>query len=287
MAARDISVIFRAVDQVTGPVREINNRMKGFADGVTGFFKGMATGIAAFGIMDFLLDSVRQASEAEEGWSRLGTSVKNAGGDFARLRPEIEGVIKDTQRFSVATDDELREALTRMITISGDYRGSLTNLGLAADIAAFKHISVAEAGDLVGKAMQGNEKVFKGFGIVAGTNAEKMEQLRQTVRGFAEGEAQTFSGQLKLIANAWDEVKRATGEAIINNETVRSNLGDVTGMLRSLEEGVASNAESIGVLVTALGGVGSALLWVAGILGQALTGAIMVVQAAVVTFMGV
>jgi len=286
VAAKDVSIIVKAIDQFTAPVQEMSSRMKGFADGISGIFKGMLAGLAAIGIIDFFKDSIKQAAEAEEGWGRLGVAVGNAGGDFKALRPDIEEAIKATQRMSTATDDDLRDALTNLITISGDYKGSIKNLGLTADVAAFKHIGLAEAGEQVGKAMQGSEKVFKNFGIVAGDNASKMEQLRQTVKGFSENEANTFEGTMKRISNAWQEVKRATGEAIITNQAVRDDMGGVVGKLNSLETAIGDNRDSFGSLVTVLGGVGSAFLWIVGILGQALTGAISVVQATVVTFMG-
>lgn len=287
MAPKDISIIARLVDQVSGPMRDMNARLKGFADGVMGFFRGMVAGLAALGLGRFLADAIAEAREAETTWSRLGTAVGNAGADFARLRPAIEDTTRSVQGFSTATDDELREALTRMITITGDFDGSLTRLGLTADVAAYKNISVSEAADLVGKAMMGNEKVFKNFGIVAGTNAEKMEELRRTVAGFAEREAATFTGQLQLIRNAWDDVLEATGDAILNNESLRGNLGGLVGMLRNLETGIREHEASLGALVTVFAALGQTVGWVAGVLGMALTGAISVVQAAVVTFMGV
>lgn len=252
MAQKKVSVLLQAVDNITGPVREMSARVKGFADGVSGIFKGMVAGLAALGLVKFFKDSIEQASEAELGWGRLGTAVKNAGVDFGQARPEIEDVIKATQRMTVATDDELREALTRMMTVSGDYSGSLKNLGLVADVAAFKQISVADAGVLVGKAMTGNERVFKEFGITAGTNAEKMEQLRKATAGFAETEANTFSGMLTRIKNGWDEVKRATGEAIISNAGMRGELGGMVSTLSGLEEWIQKNSGAIGGFATGL-----------------------------------
>lgn len=249
---KEVSVIVRAVDAVTGPILDMNKRIKGFADGVTGFWRGMVAGLAAVGLTSLLRESVKEAAQAEEGWGRLGVSVKNVGGDFKVLRPEIEQAIAATQKMSVATDDDLRDALTNMITISGDYQGSLKNLSLVADVAAFKHIGVSEAADMVGKAMTGNEKVFKGFGIVAGDNASKMEQLRQTVGGFAQNEAETFNGQLKRISNAWDEVQRALGEAIVGNEAMRGNTGLLVESLVKLEKWIHDNEETIGRLVTVM-----------------------------------
>ncbi len=248
--AKDVSIIVKAIDQVTAPIREMNSRLKGFADGVSGFWKGMVGGLAAIGLTSLLRESVKEAAQAEEGWGRLGVSVKNVGGDFSTLRPELEASIAATQKMSVATDDDLRDALTNLITISGDYQGSLKNLTLVADVAAFKHIGVAEAADMVGKAMTGNEKVFKGFGIVAGDNASKMSQLRATVAGFSQNEAETFNGQLKRIGNAWDEVQRALGEAIVGNQAMRGNTNLLVESLVKLEHWIHDNEDTIGRLVT-------------------------------------
>ena len=143
---KEVSVIVKALDQITGPLQNMSKQTQGFVNGVKGVFNGLMAGLAALGLAKFFKDSIAQAAEAEQGWSRLQTAVENLGGNFARLRPEIDETVKSQQRLTVYTDDELRAALTQMIAITGDYRGSLGNLSTAVGVAAQQQIGLEAAG---------------------------------------------------------------------------------------------------------------------------------------------
>jgi hypothetical protein len=286
MTDKEISVVVRAIDAVTGPIREMNARIKGFADGIAGFFKGLVAGFVALGIADFLKGSIKAASEAQEIWGQLGVAVRNAGGDFGTLGPRIEAAVVSVQRFSSATDEDLKKALTTMITMTGDVKGSLNNLGLAADVAAYKHISVAEAAELVGKAMAGSTKALREFGIEGGTTGERIATLREVVKGFAEEHLNSWPGKLEQVARAWDEVKEAVGRSIISNEELGKSGNRLVDMLTSVEHWVRENETTIGSLVTLLGALGQAVGFVAQVLGMALTSALGIVNALIQSFVG-
>jgi hypothetical protein len=169
--------------------------------------------------------------------ARLGVAVRNSGGDFQKLRPQLEETVASVMRMSTATDDELREALTRMITVSGDVEASQRNLSLVTDLAAFKQIELSEASDIVAKAMTGNTTALNKMGIAGKESAVVLENLRAVVAGFAAEEASTFQGSLTRINNQWGEFQEAVGNAILAG-------GEARGSSRMRTPSASSRASS-------------------------------------------
>lgn len=219
---------------------------------------GAAVAAAGAAVAAFAKGAVDEAAKAEVGMVRLGAAVTNAGGDFRRLSPALEDAVAKVQRLSTATDDDLRAALTNMISVSGDVSGSMKNLSLVTDVAAFSGKSLEEASLLVGKAMTGNTKVLGEFGNEVKLAKDPMEALRQTVAGFAEKQAATFSGSLERINNQWGEFQEAVGKAILGGGEAATMADGLAGTLANLVGWVEKNEESFIVAKDAvLGAVGA------------------------------
>lgn len=213
---------------------------------------GAAIGVFAKGAVD-------EAAKAELGLVRLGQSVTNAGGSFRAIAPEIERAVQKVMALSTATDDDLRDALTRMITLSGDVGGSLKNLQLVTDVAAFKQIDLGAAADIVGRAMSGQTKVLGQFGDEVKKAKDPIEALRATVGGYAEREAKTFSGALERINNQWGEFQEAVGNAILSGGEMTGMADGLAGVLGGLAGWVERNEDAFVMTRDAVVSVATAL----------------------------
>lgn len=221
---------------------------------------GAAVAAAGAAVAAFAKGAVDEAAKAEVGMVRLGAAVSNAGGDFRKLSPDIEATVSKVMALSTATDDDLRAALTNMITITGDVGGSMKNLSLVTDVAAFSGKSLEESATLVGKAMTGNTKVLGEFGNEVKLAKEPMEALRQTVAGFAEKQANTFSGALQRINNQWGEFQEAVGKAILGGGEVTGVADALAGVLGNLALWVEKNEGAFILWRDAIGD-GLSALW--------------------------
>src|SRR5690606_9236752 len=190
---------------------------------------------------------------------RRGQAVTNAGGDFGQLRPALEETVAAVQRMSTATDDDLREALTRMIAVSGNVAASQQNLSLVTDLAAFKQIGLSEAADIVAKAMNGNTTAFNKMGIAGKDAATVLESARSTFGGFAAGEANTFSGTLTRITNQWGEFQEAVGNAIVSGGEMGGVANGLAGILGSLAGWIEANEDGFRLVTSAIADAGAAL----------------------------
>lgn len=223
-------------------------------DRVSKMAKAFAAFVVGSAIANFFKESVQEAANAEKGMARLGVAVTNTGNDFKALSPALEQTVKSVQRMSTATDDDLREALTRMISVSGDVSGSMANLSVVADFAAYKQIGVADAADIVAKAMAGNFTALNKMGIAGKDVTTVMENLRTAVGGQAAAELKTFGGAITGLTNQWGEFKEALGAAILSGGGMAGATGTLTGKLVELEDWVVQNAATIGAFANALAG---------------------------------
>jgi hypothetical protein len=204
------------------------------------------TGVASAAVVvaagKFLTNAIQEATEAERVLSELRQTFNNAGGDFEKLSPTLDVAANKMAKLTRFSDDAARGALTRMVQISGDTKGALDNLGLAADIAAARHIKLDEAAEIVAKTMAGNTRALKEFGITTKNSAEALEQLRGKFKGMAEGDAATLQGRLEQVRNAWGEILEAAGKAL----TGKDSLPDALTVVRDRLMEIAAHIETHG-----------------------------------------
>jgi hypothetical protein len=201
--------------------------------------------VAAAAAAKFLKGAIDEASKAEIGMARLGNAVRNAGGDFDTLRPQIEATVASVMKMSTATDDDLNEALTRMVAISGDTQGSLKNLTLVTDLAAFKQIDLETAAISVAKAMNGNTTEMNRLGVAGKNATDVLNNARASFGGFAATEAKTFGGAIQQIKNQWGEFQEAVGKAILSTGEIGGAASGLAGILGNLAKWVEDNADKI------------------------------------------
>ena len=196
-------------------------------------------------IAQFGQESVRIFTEAQGIWSRLGGAVENAGVSFATVRGEIDAAARAMQDATAVGDEDFARALTRLVTLTGDYSGSLKRMQLVAGVAVGAQIGVAQAADVVGRALTGQTRVLRQLGITTDDASEGLRQLQERFRGAAEREGQTLQGQLKRLNNEWGDFKEAVGAAMVEAGGGASVMETLIGGLRGLNRWVTNNQETI------------------------------------------
>ncbi len=235
-----VEVLLSMVDNLTTPLRSTAQGVGGIAKGLENTVKAMAGAAVAYVMGDFFRSSIGEAMKAEESMSRLGHSVRNSGGDFDALKPQIQETIDKLAKLTTFTDDDLADALSTLTAKTGDVEGSLKNMTLVTDLAAREQIPLSEAVDKVALALNGGVKLFKAYGIEGGTVQERTERLAKLLSGEAATAADTFSGKVKNLGKAWGELKEDVGKAIISNDAAGDSLGQLTATISGVAPYVAN-----------------------------------------------
>lgn len=195
--------------------------------------------------------SIAAAISEEKQARSLALTLKNLGKSYAAV-----GVNKFVENLQMATgvsEDKLRPALQRLITITNDVSKSQDLLKLALDISAGSTNSLETVVKALGRAYNGNNASLGRLGInltkaelKTATFEQITAKLADTYRGQATEAAKTFGGQLAILGVAADEAKEKIGVSLINAiETLAGNDG-----IKSLVEDMDSLATSTANVIT-------------------------------------
>ena len=154
---------------------------------------GLGGAFAAFGIA-----SVRTLDTVEKSQANLETAVKNTGVSFDAAKPAIDAHAKSMMALGFTYNDTY-DALAKMTAASGSPQLALDSLGVAADLARAKTISLAEAGTLLARASVGQAKGLGDLGIAYGKTIPKgatFAQILKAIEDRAGGAANAFKNTL-------------------------------------------------------------------------------------------
>jgi hypothetical protein len=205
--------------------------------------------VAAFGIhalIAFGKSAVEEAMRSEKAWLNLAGTIRAAGGDFESMEHQLRATGLAMQDITTHSDEDYAEALTRLITLTGDVTAATNNMGLVANVAAqFFGGDLAEAAGLVGKVMNGNLMILQRMGIHAKNAQEALELLAQRGMGAAERQTHTFSGRLAVLNNLWGEFKEQLGLAMIANNGTSGAMDTLVAAVRLLTTWIESNKDAL------------------------------------------
>jgi len=161
---------------------------------------------AAFSALGGVLTT--EGIKGTEATVKLDTAIKNAGGSMEDFEPKIHHVAGAMADFGHSQADT-ETALARLTDATGDPAKALEQMGLVADIAARKHISLADAADLVGKVDVGKgAKALTQFGVVA----EKSEDQVKLLSAATKAHESAVEGQSKAQEKLSDLMERLKGK---------------------------------------------------------------------------
>ncbi len=203
----------RQLDRAFGRAEQSAGKLQGRLGQVG---RGMAVaGTAAAGALALGLTKATQAAiEAEKSQARMQTQLKASGINYRNHAKEIDNVIQRTAKLAAVDDEDLQDAFTNIVRSTGNVQKSLRLTGLAADLAAAKHIDVAKAGEIVGKVAAGNTGVLSRYGITidkGASSTEALGQLQQRFAGQAEAYGKTTAGSMDRARNSLENLGEVVG----------------------------------------------------------------------------
>ena len=167
--------IFADVDDLKKKLDTGANEVEGFGGKLEKFGKVAAAAFAAAAAAaaayagKLAIEGVKAAIEDEAAQKRLASALENVtGATDAQIAAVEKQILKQSLATGVA-DDQLRPALQRLATSTGDVKKSQDLLNLALDISAAKGISVETAANALAKAYNGNSgesfRLHSGLGL--------------------------------------------------------------------------------------------------------------------------
>lgn len=264
--------------QFTGALDRAEHKLTGFNSKVSGSGGplkafGLAGAVALAGIA---VKSVDLANKFEDVHVRLETAAKGAGQNLDQFKGRISATTSKMADLGFNAIDT--EASLGTLTVATKDVGKATQLmGLAADLARFKHESLQEATSELVKVEAGRFRGLASLGIktsdLAGrTDAVQvaMQRLAGAVKGQAAAASETFSGRLEVMRAKLENAGIAIGQRLIplvdklfgavsTGVDIFQRANDATdgwvGKLAALSAGVLIASAALGKLTAASEGI--------------------------------
>tara|TARA_Y100000310_G_C20646590_1_gene796993 strand:+ start:286 stop:1899 length:1614 start_codon:yes stop_codon:yes gene_type:complete len=205
--------------RVTADTKKAEQQLKGLRGSLNKFSQNAKVGGAAlsgFGAVGVVAFKklISSSKEQEIGINKLDTALGNVGQSYDDNKSAIERVIDATQRKTNFGDEAQREALRTLITIGGQYEGSLDALKVATDLAAGANMSLEGASLLLGKALAGEVSSLSRYGIKLDANATKTEVLAALTKQFG-GSAEAAADPMTQLGNRMGDVGQIIGDVFM------------------------------------------------------------------------
>ena len=172
-----------------------------------------------FGVIAFT--SVEALDKVEKAQANLETAIKNTGVAFETAKPYIDANNYSMMQLGFTTDD-VYGALAKMTAASGSPKMALESLGVAADLARFKNISLAEAGTLIAKSSIGMARGLADLGLAINKTIPKgadlqtiLKLIEDRVHGAAEAFGGTLAGKIAIAKANFQDLQIKIGTDLV------------------------------------------------------------------------
>lgn len=201
-------------DQIGGEVGELVSKVgEGFekigSSSSAGWAKVAAGGAVVAGVGIALQSFASKGQQAE---AQLKVAVDNTGDSFDDYEGKISKAEASGAKFG-DTNTQVANALQVLVQATGSTDTALSDLNVTYDLAAAKHISLADAASLVAKVYTGSSKTLKQFGVDMTVTAGNTDQataalaaLDTKISGQANASVDNFGGkvnQAKATVTDW------------------------------------------------------------------------------------
>ena len=206
-------------------------------------------------VTDFLQDAAVAAIEDEKSMVALAKAMQNVGQGFANTG--VEQFISDMAMATGVADDQLRPAMSKLVTATGDAAAAQDLLTTALDVSVATGRDLASVSQAIARASTGQVSALTRLGIPLDQNIVKTKDFAAAVGmlndrfgGQAAAAADTYGGQLSRLQVAADEAKETIGYALMD---AVENLSEAMGGTGNMNDAILEAGEYAANFVAGMG----------------------------------
>lgn len=220
---------------------------------------------------------VEAADESEAAQRKLAQALSNTGQLSAETVAAFDEQAAAMQAMTTLDDDAVTGQQALAVALGATAREALDLVPAAADLSAAVGIGLDEATRALTLSLDGNIGMLGRYvpAVRDMTDAQlaagaAVDLVAQSFGGFAGQEAQTLTGAMTQMRNAFGNMLEELGKTITQNENVRKAVETVTKVFHILEKGITDNRDEIGKFVTrTMSGLIKSFGYMISILGDA------------------
>jgi hypothetical protein len=172
-----------------------------------------------FGV--FAVASVKETLSVEDAQTKLEVAIQNTGVSFKTAKPYVDQQVAAMNALGFSTQD-VYGALSTMTAATQSPSLALQELGVAADLARFKGISLAQAGDILARASMGQARGLADLGLAINKTIPKnasfaqiMALVEERTKGTAYAFSKTTTGALQVAQVQFKNLETQLGTALL------------------------------------------------------------------------
>lgn len=210
----------KGLDKAIADIKNAEGGFNKFSVGVQ-----QASKVASVALVGLAATSVvfaKAAAEDAQAATVLATTLKNTTKATDIQIASVEKFITAQGRLLGVTDDELRPALGKLVTATGDITKAQELASLAMDISTARGVDLGSVSQTLAKAYAGNytslKKLIPGISDAALKSKDWtviQEELNKVVGGSAAAAANTTAGQYKIFTTTLNETKESIGAGLL------------------------------------------------------------------------
>lgn len=217
----DVNKFISGMNDADNSTKDLNSKIGKYSKAMAKSFALAAAAAGAYAIK-LGVDSVNAAIEDEKSQRILAIQMEKTVGANENLIASVEDYISATQLRVGVQDDKLRPSFARLLRSTKDVAEAQKLLNLALDISVATGKEVDAVSMALGKAYDGNTASLGKLGLGVDSAILKsgdldliMGTLTKTFGGFADREAKSFDGQLRIVNIRIDELKENIGKNLL------------------------------------------------------------------------
>ncbi len=210
-------------------------------------------------VLSSFKDMVKEASRSEASINSLNIALKNAGLFSASASKELQIYASNLQKTTVYSDDAVLSSQALLATLTNlSIDGIKAATTASADLAASLNIDLQTATEMIAKAVNGNTKSFRAYGIEIQKGTSDGERLTNvlnalaTQQGAAAAKTKTYAGAQAQLTNNQGDLLENLGKIYTQNAAVILTTKTLTEAYIDAAEWVDKNRVFLGDLLKTL-----------------------------------
>ncbi|HOD41302.1 MAG TPA: phage tail tape measure protein, partial [Candidatus Wallbacteria bacterium] len=233
---------------LTAQTGQFNNALRKARMSIAAFSGIVKTGIAAsvatMGVL--AVKGVQAYAEQEDAVNNLNAALSANGDSIDRYSQKFQDFASKMQSQTIFGDEATLETMTygRNLGIVASKLEEATTA--AAGLAAKYNIDLNSAMQLIGRASQGQTGTLARYGIILDDTLSKEEKFNQLLKigvsnfSLAEAKANTFSGKMKQLSNAWGDMLEEVGKSIVEGANFKMMIDSAIKKIQKLTQRLKS-----------------------------------------------
>lgn len=237
----------KGVQRAMADIQKAGSGFDKFSVGVEKASKTAAIALAGLAYAGF--NAAKAAGEDEQAAAVLAKTLKNTTGATDSQVTATENWISAQGKLLGITDDELRPALGKLVTATGNITKAQELAALAMDISVSRGTNLESTSQALAKAYGGNfsalKKLIPGIddaALKSGDWAKVQSALNDVVGGQAANAADTSAGKYKILTTQLSEAKESIGAGLL------PVMGVLVPLLVSMAGFVQDNSDAFVVI---------------------------------------